>query len=253
MSKLLAEIALDAFLAARYCVGLGLPEGREWERAVNTVLYRPGLSRHQHAGLTTLFGAGSLSGSAHELDAAASGWRGCFLCECKALSSGIAKSDVATFHLKTLDFYLARLDTAVDEEWWPLLVSASPASEAVRGLCVATGIVLCDPIRFPLPVLLNAAAHPAADDVLPAVKLSELLRLAEAACGPMQRRWRIVDGEVRLRPSPWRRQDMLDLLWLQDELSGDLFDAYDRFAPGRIERRITSLCAQIAAAERAHV
>ena len=44
MNDLLAEITLDAFLAARYCVGDGLPEGRAWERAVGTLLQRPGLS-----------------------------------------------------------------------------------------------------------------------------------------------------------------------------------------------------------------
>lgn len=252
MNRLLAEIALDAFLAARYCVGPGLPEGRAWERAVASVLYRPGVSRHQHAGLTTLFGSGSLSGAAHEIDAAASGWRGCLVCECKALTNGVSKSDVATFQLKTLDFYFSHIDTAGGEEWWPVLISASPVNESVRRLCVGTGVILCEPSRFPLPVLLHTAAHPAADEVLPAVMLSELLRLAEAPCAPMQQRWRIVDGEVRLRPARWLRQEMSDLLWLQDELSGDLFDAYDRFAPGRLEHRIASLSASIAAAERAH-
>jgi hypothetical protein len=252
MNDLLAEIALDAFLAARYCVGDGLPEGRAWERAAGTLLHRPGLTRRQHAGLTTLFGTLSLSGCAHEIDAAASGWRGCVLCECKALSGGVAKSDVATFHVKTFDYYCGQLDTAARDHWWRLLISASPACDAVRVLCFRMGIILCDPQRFPLPVLLRAAAHPAGDEALPAVKLRELLRLGETSCQPMQEQWRIVDHEVRFRPLRWSRQDMTDLLWLQDDLSDDLFDAYDRYAPGRLERRIEELMAGIRIRERAY-
>lgn len=253
MNELLAEVTLDAFLLARYCVGNGLPEGRAWERAVGTLLHRPGLSRRQNAGLTTLFGAASLSGSAHELDGAASGWQGCLLLECKALTSGVSKGDVATFHLKTFDFYCGQIDTAAQDRWWRILVSASRASDAVRTLCFRMGILLCDPQDFPLPVLLRAAAHPAGDEALPAVKLRELLRLAEAPCLPMQDQWRIVGNEVRFRPMQWSREDMSDLLWLQDELTADLFDAYDRFAPGRLERRIARLSATIRARELAHV
>jgi hypothetical protein len=135
MNDLLAEIALDAFLAARYRVGDGVPEGRAWERAAGTLLHRPGLTRRQYAGLTTLFGTPSLSGCAHELDAAGSGWRGSVLFECKSLSGGVAKGDVATFHLKTFDFYCGQLDTAVQERWWRLLISASPIRSGSRSRC----------------------------------------------------------------------------------------------------------------------
>lgn len=252
MTDLLAEVALDAFLAARYCVGEGLPDGRAWERAAGTLLHRPGLTRHQYAGLTTLFGSPSLSGCAHELDAVGSGWQGCVLFECKALSAGVTKEDIATFHLKTFDFYCGQLDIAADDRWWRLLISASPTSDTIRALCLRTGIILCDPQRFPLPVLLRAAAHPAGDDALPVVKLRELLRLGEMPCQPLQEQWRIVGGELRYRPIHWSREDVADLLWLQDELSDDLFDAYDRFTPGRLERRIDRLMAAIRSRERSY-
>jgi hypothetical protein len=252
MIDVLAEITLDAFLAARYCVGERLPEGRAWERAVGTLLHRPGLSRRQRAGLTTLFGSAASSGCPHELDGAATGWAGCLLLECKALNSGISKSEVATFHVKTFDYYCGQLDTAADDQWWRILVSASPAPDSVRSLCFRMGIVLCDPVRFPLPVLVRTASHAAGDDALPVVKLREILRLGEGPCQPMQAQWRIVDSEVHFRPSSWSRQDLSDLLWLQDELSDDLFDAYDRFAPGRLERRIARIEAAVSARERAH-
>jgi hypothetical protein len=253
MNDLLAEISLDAFLAARYCFGgSGLPEGRAWERAVATLLHRPGLSRRQQAGLTTLFGIRSLSGCPHELDAAATGWRGCYLIECKAQTSGVDKSEVATFDLKTFDYYAAQLAAAVRDSWWRILVSAAPVGDSVRTLCFRIGIVLCDPGRFPLPVLLRAAGLPSADDVLAAVKLRELVRLAETASQPMQERWRIVGDEIHIRPRRWNKQDAQDLLWLQDELSEDLFDLYDTWAPGRLERRVATLRQQINARERAY-
>ncbi len=252
MNELLAGITLDAFLMARYCVGDGLPEGRAWERAAGTLLYRPGLTRRQHAGLIGLFGAAPHSGTAHELDGAAGGWQGCVLIECKALGGGVSKGDIAAFHMKTFDYYCGQLDVAAGDRWWRILVSATPAGNAVRALCYRMGIVLCDPARFPLPVLLRAAAHPAGDEALPAVNLRELLRLAEDPCLPLQDVWRIVGPEVRFQPRRWSRQDTDDLLWLQDELSHDLFDAYDRFAPGRLEHRIERLSVAIRARERAH-
>lgn len=253
MNDLLAEIVLDAFLAGRYCFGgPDLPEGRAWERAVTTLLYRPGLSRRQQAGLTTLFGARPLSGCAHELDAVANGWRGCYLLECKAQGGGVDKRQVATFDLKTFDYYAAQLGTAAHDHWWRVLVSAAPVTESVRALCFRIGIVLCDPSRFPLPVLLRTAGHPGADEVLAGVKLRELVRLAEATCRPLQERWRIVGGDIHFRPRYWSRQDVQDLLWLQDELSDDLFDIYDTWAPGRLERRVATLREQIHARERAY-
>jgi hypothetical protein len=246
MNDLLAEITLDAFLAGRYCFGgPELPEGRVWERSVEVLLHRPGLSRRQSAGLTTLFGTVSHSGCAHELDAAASGWRGSFLIECKARGRGPDKSDVATFDLKTFDYYSGQLESAARDRWWRIMVSAAPVTDSVRALCFRMGIVLCDPSRFPLPVLVRVAGHPAADDFLATVKLRELLRLAETNCDPMQERWRIVGNEIHFRPQRWGRQEINDLLWLQDELSDDLFDVYDTWAPGRLERRVSALRLQI--------
>lgn len=251
MNSILAEVTFDAFLAARYCVGDSLPEGRAWERAVSALLQRPGLERHQQSGLTTLFGARSLSGTSHEVDAAAAGWSGNLVVECKAKSGGVSKSDVATFQVKVFDFYSNQLPSVAQDQWWPIIVSAGPVSESVRIFCARWGVVLCEPERFPLPVLLRAAAHPAGEEALPAVKLAELLRVGERTCQPMQAKWRIVEGEIRFRPEHWSQEDMSDLLWLQGELSGDLFDAYDRFAPGRLEQRIAELTTKIAVRERA--
>ena len=134
-----------------------------------------------------------------------------------------------------------------------MLVSASAVSNSVRTLCFRLGIVLCEPEHFPLPVLLHAASLPIADDHLSRTKLQQLVRLGEVSCEPLQRRWRIVGDEVRFRPRQWSEQDRDDLLWLQDELSDDLFDLYDALTPGRLDRRVAHLQREIAARERAYV
>lgn len=239
---LLPEVCLDAFLVARYCFGDGFPEGRAWERATSELLQRPGLDRHQQAGLTTLFGGTSYTGCAHEIDAAASGWRGCLIAECKAKSGGVDKADVATFDLKTFDYYCADVEANSRARWWRLLVSAGPVAPTIRALCFRLGIVLCDPERFPLPVLLHAASQPIADDHLPEIELAEVVRLGEPACATMHERWRPTgDGQLLFRPRRWSRQDVCDLLWLQDDLTEQLLDLYDLYAPERLERRVSLL------------
>ena len=65
----------------------------------------------------------------------------------------------------------------------------------------------------------------------------------------MQERWRIVGDEIRFRP------ERLDAAGDDRICSGfrtsctdDLFDAYDRFAPGRLERRIAQAAAAMISA-----
>jgi hypothetical protein len=61
----------------------------------------------------------------HEIDAAADGWRGSVIVECKATGGGITKSDVALFHIKVMDFYQKRILTTFGEKWWRILCGAT--------------------------------------------------------------------------------------------------------------------------------
>ncbi len=245
--SLFASITLDAHLLARHAAINGpLPDGRVWERVIGQLLCGPGLACRQDAGFTTLFGVNSASHCPHELDGAASGWRGRVILEAKSKNGGISKADVAVFRMKAFDYYFGQLPLAATEPWWQLMVSASAVPENVRRLCVQEGVILTDPVHLPIPVLLQIASKPIADQFLDEVKLAEIVRLAERACEPLRDRWRLEhNGSLNFRARRWRRSDMDDLLWLQEELSGDVMDLYDTFRPGRLEMRIERLTARL--------
>ncbi|MBW3642842.1 MAG: hypothetical protein KY447_08020 [Actinobacteria bacterium] len=176
----LTAVCLDAWLLASHGPpGAGLPEGREWEAAVGTLLSQPGMTRRQGPGGTTLLGRRSASGCGHELDAAAEGWAGTLIVECKARADGLAKADVATFEAKCFDLYAGNLAAAADQRWWRLLVSAAPVATGLRRLCASGGTILVDPAVVPVPVLAWVAARPSADLHLPEALLCEMLRLGE--------------------------------------------------------------------------
>lgn len=234
----LAQITLDAALLAQRARGAGLPDGRAWERAIGQLLCRPGMRIIQRAGLHMLFGLRSASGASHELDAAAAGCGRTYLVEAKATLT-VGKADIACFELKVTDFYFARWRRVATASWMPILVCAAPATDSMRRLCVARSIVLCDPERLPLPVLLHHAAHPRSAAQLPDTLRQEILRLAPRALEPLQRRYipDLAAGELRLRPFTYAAEEIDDLLWLQGELTDEVLDRYDRLVPGALERR----------------
>ncbi len=245
--RTLAALAMDAFLLARYCSpGHSPASGRAWERAVSPLLWRPGFTRRQHAGVLGLFGRGSQSGARHEIDGAGQGPEIGAWIESKARTT-LNKSDVAVFHLKCFDLYRAAAseypEQTAQAEWWPLLVSSEPTGEAVRRICCDLGVVVCDPQRLPLPALLFAASRPNADDYLSETHLGELVRLAELACASMQERWRL-DADrrvVSMRLDNMDSTEIADLLFLQDELTEDFLDAFELHAPGVLEQRALAL------------
>jgi hypothetical protein len=249
----LTGFCLDCFLLSRYAPPgvAGRPSGRAWERAVSGLLWRPGLPRRQHAGTLGLFGRCSTSGAHHEIDGAGHGANVGIWIEAKA-TGALDKSHVAVFDLKCMDLYTAavRHDRASNRcgRWWPVLVSSEPAAEPVRRLCMALGIVLCDPARMPLPVLLRAAAHPEADLQMPEVLLAEAARLFTGPCRSMQDRWRLSDDGQWLMRAVNDQADARtigDALYVQDELTGDLLDYFDLDAPGVIEKRAESLARRL--------
>jgi len=249
----LSGFCLDCFLLARYAPpGLaGRPDGRAWEQAVSSLLWRPGLHRRQHAGTVGLFGVGSASGASHEVDGAGHGPTVGIWIESKARST-LRKADVAVFDMKCADLYAAAArhhpGALRSESWWPVFVSSEPAREPIRRLCMSLGKVLCDPQRVPLPTLLRVAANPEADMHLPETLLSEAVRLFEGAWRPMQERWRLSGSgrtlsfmlATRLGPAA-----LGDALYVQDELTGDLLDYFDVDAPGQLQQRAAELAIRL--------
>ena len=140
----------------------------------------------------TLFGFPPASGIQHEIDAAASGRKGSVILECKSQSLWCHQGGRAARIVPSEDarFLLwARPDTAGPERWWGLVVSSSPIPDAVRAFCIQLGLIICDPARLPLPVVVRTAIRPSADLYLPETLLQEAVRMGEPALMPMQERW----------------------------------------------------------------
>src|SRR6266545_3705279 len=229
----LASLTQEAFLLARYAGPQdGRPGGRAWERATSELLIRPGLGRRQHAGTLGLFGRGSASGVQHELDGAGQGADIAVWLECKARQA-LDKSDVAVFAFKCLDLYREAArehpEATARASWWPILVSSEPTSESVRRSCLAIGVILCEPHCMPLPMLMHIAGQPTADMWIDESSLSEFVRLAEPLVAPLQARFPIDPQTEELRWSlrePSARE-IGDLLFRQEQITGDVFDAFD--------------------------
>ena len=242
---LLAEFTLDVWLVARFAPQLSgtALAGRTWERTVASFLYRPGLTRRQGPGHDSLFGRVSASGVRHEIDGAADGWLGSLIVECKATEAGISKADAALFHFKVMDFYQGQIATASAERWWRILCGTTPTDVTARATAVSLGLLVCDPSRLPLPVLVRAAGRPAADMRLPEPLLQEVVRLGERALYPQQERWpyRAQSKEICFKLDHWKDSEIKDLLWLEDELSGCLLDVYEQFCPGALEQQAKKL------------
>jgi hypothetical protein len=234
----LAQIALDMWLLAQRSAGESLPVGNVFQAAVADALRRPGVGRVQRAGLHTLWELRAASGVAHELDAAARATGRAYFVEAKATHE-VGKADLAMFELKVTDFYFSRWRAVGDHAWFPLLCSAGPVSAACRRLALHRAITLCDPDRLPVPVLYHHAKHPAARYELPRDLCAEMLRLAPRSLASLQRRYvaNHQHGGLLLRPSTYTPEELKDLLYLQDELTDNVLDRYDRLAPGRLEAR----------------
>jgi hypothetical protein len=250
----LTLLCFDAWLLASHAppgVG-GLPDGRRWEQSVAAVLVTAGFGRRQGPGTTTLLGATSASGVAHELDGVGrvlgpegTAWDETVILESKAVTS-LNKTEVTSFWAKVFDFYAGAVPTAGKASWHAVLISAATVSTALRKLCAQRGVVLVDPERIPLPVLLWMAGRPNADDRLPGTLLAECLRLGTPAVASVQQRWPVLsDGRIAFDPCWWDAASLADLCFVHDELSGAVLDVYDRDMPGALERRAGALAAEL--------
>jgi hypothetical protein len=226
-----------------------MPDGRLWEQLIAALFVTAGFRRRQGPGTLTLLDERSSSGVAHELDGAGraleAGQDQTVILESKAVAS-LSKIEVTNFAAKAFDFYVAAVPAVRTAAWHPVLVSAGPVSTALRQLCAQRAVVLVDPQRIPLPVLLWMAGRPNADDRLPAPLLAECLRLGMSAIASMQERWPVLDdGRIAFDPRWWNASALADLCFVHDELSGAVLDLYDRDMPGALERRAAALASEL--------
>jgi hypothetical protein len=113
-----------------------------------------------------------------------------------------------------------RVASICDGKWWPILCGTATTVPAARATAINLGLLICDPGRLPLAVLVRAAGKPATDMHLPEALLQEIVRLGERALRPLQQRWpyRPNVREIGFSLDPWKDREIEDLLWLEDEL-----------------------------------
>lgn len=245
----LTRICEAAYLLARFAPHelSGWLRGDRWQRQLAAATAFSA-RRVQGPGNLTLFGLPSASGLRHELDNAAEYGDGAVLMEAKAyLRNGPSKNDVCIFDRKTLDFFMERIRRRIPGPHWRVLASATGADKRVRQYCYLHSIVLVEPGRLPLPLLLRAAGKPEADLWLPEKLLQEIDRLGSLAAGPIDARY-IPDnaGSLRLDARLFRREDLEDLDWLHGLLSDELLDRFDQERPLYFEQRADLLLSRIA-------
>jgi hypothetical protein len=242
---MVADFSEAAYLLARFHPPAltGAAGGRVWERWAVETLGDSGAWVRQGPGQLKLFGIRSASGLCHELDGCGARGSTTAILETKAVGArGPSKEDVMFFDRKTFDLYVARRRAGEVGPHYRLLVSTRGMDAAVRKYCYLYSVIAVDPDLLPLPMLIRIVGRPAARQFFQCGILSDFLRLATSACGPLESRF-VPDGPNHLRfdISTLPDKELEDLLWLQEELTGDILELIDVDKPGHFEERADQL------------
>lgn len=222
--------------------------GRTWERWAAQTLGAAGAWITQTPGSLTMFGARPASGLRHEIDGGGACGSWTVALEAKAYGDrGPSKSDVCIFDRKTFDLYVSRRRSNELGPHYRVMVSTQPFDAAVIKYCYLYGIVFVDPNLIPLPLLLRIASRPMAGSYFQDGILSELVRLAEPACGPLENRF-VPDGPHQLRfdTRVFSDRELSDLLWVHRTMTSELLETIDIEAPGFYEKRAEELVDSLA-------
>jgi len=214
---------------------------------MSSALTPTGAWARQGPGSLTLFGIRSASGLAHELDSAGARNGSTLICEAKAYDGyGPSKMDLFYFDRKTFDLYVARRRAGEMGQHWRVLISTGPIDDGLRRYCYLYGIIAIDCELIPLPMLLRMASRQSADHFFQDTILSELVRLGETACGPLESRF-VPDGadHLRFNMRVLNKTDLDDLLWIQKTVTEDLLELFDQEKPGYFEDRTIEIIAKL--------
>jgi hypothetical protein len=243
--EFVAAFSEAAYLLARFHPPAltGAAGGRAWERWAASALGASGSWVRQGPGQLRLFGTRSASGLGHELDGCGARGSPTLILEAKAYGDdGPSKNDLMFFDRKTFDLYVARRRAGEQGPHYRVMASTQGMDPALRKYSFLYGIVMVEPDVMPLPMLLRVAGRPVACQFFQAGLLTDFLRMAPAACGPLESRF-VPDGSNNLRfdMSMLPDQDLEDLLWLQRELTADVLELVDQERPGHFEGRADQL------------
>jgi len=221
--------------------------GRIWERWAARALPAAGVWIRQAPGGLTLFASKSASGLRHEIDGVGACHSWTTILEAKAYSDrGPSKADLCLFDRKTFDLYVSRRRAGEHGPHFRIMASTQPFDPTMVKYCYLYSIIAVDPNLFPLPMLVRMASRPMAGSYFQDGILSELVRLGEAACGPLEHRY-VPDGpnHIRFDVRQFSDRELADLLWIHQTVSGDLLEIIDAEAPAYYEGRAENLVDRI--------
>ena len=155
------ELCRDLYLIVRFqqLEQTGPAKGGEFENAIISYVRGSQPFPQRAEGTDFVLGRETLSGFNHETDAVIESDTWTALAELKALTNGEPKNEIMIFNQKSLDFFLAvPKKTTILKPTYRLLVSANDVPEDVQKFCYNWRIIVIEPSKLPIPVLLSSSS-----------------------------------------------------------------------------------------------
>jgi hypothetical protein len=230
----LAALARDLFLLANHASS-DHATGAGWEALVAARFSTRGVRSEPLPGGTSVLGHMAMSGLFHQVDSVIAATDGLVIAEWKSYRGALPKNEILRFRAVSDDYFLG-LGNAVPEK--PLIrVFGGPGRYRfeVRSYAALHGILLIDPDRWPVPVLVNDTDLWRRVGLTPPTDLERrsLAQLVHPMQHILRRR---PDGSYEI-PRPPSRLQLDAMLSLHDHWSDRLWEAVDE-APGTFEYMI---------------
>lgn len=219
----LADLILELFEASQDAEP---GRGHAFERAVANQLHEKGIPLESVPGGARLFGFGSASGLAHQLDVVAALDSADVIIELKARASATPKNDLLRFKAATDDYFMALSCEPPTRPIYRVFTMLGIASRSMRRYAAIHGIAMVERDRWPSTVLASDRLWIPGNDDLPAAMDRRALR---RLVGPVH----VADGSsLTAIRHPGSRITLDAVLNLQDEWSVRLWAAVERRADG---------------------
>jgi hypothetical protein len=206
--------------------------GALWERQVAAFLGSRGIRSDPLPGGTTVLGHTAISGIGHQVDSVLAASDGLVIAEWKSYRGALPKNELLRFRSVSDDYFMGLAAEAPTKLLLRVFGGPGRYRDDVRRYAALHGILLIDPDRWPVTVLVNDLAIWRRVGLAPPAELERrslalLVRPLQAVLD------RQPDGSYRI-PRPPSRVQIDSMLDLHDHWSDRLWDAVDA-SPGTFE------------------
>lgn len=233
----LAHVTRDIFLLAHIAFADG-DSGPQWENRLAEYFVSRGVRTDPLPGGTTMMGHTALSGLRHQVDGVLSATDGHMIAEWKSYVGALPKNELLRFRAVSDDYVVGLGSDAPAKALLRVFGGPGRYHTDVRRYAAIHGIMLIDPDRWPVPVILAGSciwhrvglAGPSARECR---SLSSLVRPIQDVLS------RRSDGSF-LIPAPPSRIQLDSRLDLHDHWSDRLWEAIDE-SPGTFETLVAEM------------